>query len=221
MSSNIYRMLPARTIRLIELLPADTLGSTLRCRIHNTSLDAEHEDRISFEALSYVWGERVGTRPIFCGDKSILVTPNCEAALRHLREELKSRLLWIDAICINQSQDKFATQERNQQVKMMGEVYAIATKVLIWLGECPDISGLFLGKSTLAALVAPPSAMNPSNTGGIFRIYEALDEMKQFMFFDADLLELKELIQADPHVLEGEQFSAGEFLSPNSSLFRN
>jgi hypothetical protein len=41
------------------------------------------------------------------------------------------RVLWIDSICIDQN----AIEERNHQVKLMGNVYQRANRVLIWLGE--------------------------------------------------------------------------------------
>jgi hypothetical protein len=44
------------------------------------------------------------------------------------------RLVWIDAICINQDD----ILERNVQVQMMGMVYEKAKCVLIWLGEDPS-----------------------------------------------------------------------------------
>jgi hypothetical protein len=42
--------------------------------------------------------------------------------------------LWVDAICIDQKKDKDSTWERNQQVKLMGEIYVKAVRVLVWLG---------------------------------------------------------------------------------------
>jgi hypothetical protein len=43
-------------------------------------------------------------------------------------------MLWIDALCINQSDLK----ERAQQVQMMRLIYAQANRVVIWLGEHTD-----------------------------------------------------------------------------------
>lgn len=44
------------------------------------------------------------------------------------------RLLWIDALCINQSD----AQERNHQVNMMGQIFSEAYFVISWLGPvCP------------------------------------------------------------------------------------
>lgn len=39
--------------------------------------------------------------------------------------------LWVDAICINQAD----VVERNSQVKLMGDLYSNATRVIIWLGD--------------------------------------------------------------------------------------
>jgi len=60
-----------------------------------------------------------------------MVTDNCLTALRYLRPKKKARTLWVDAICIDQS----SINERNHQVKLMGDVYKLARRVLIWLGE--------------------------------------------------------------------------------------
>lgn len=40
------------------------------------------------------------------------------------------RILWVDAICIDQTNES----ERNHQVNQMGDVYSQATQVLVWLG---------------------------------------------------------------------------------------
>lgn len=40
-------------------------------------------------------------------------------------------MLWIDAICINQS----SMEERGHQVQLMGDVYSKAQRTWIWLGE--------------------------------------------------------------------------------------
>lgn len=34
-----------------------------------------------YEALSYVWGSRTGSLPLFCEDRIILITPNYDSAL--------------------------------------------------------------------------------------------------------------------------------------------
>jgi hypothetical protein len=44
--------------------------------------------------------------------------------------------VWVDAICINQEDDK----EKGEQVQGMGELYAQATTVVVWLGTAADSS---------------------------------------------------------------------------------
>ena len=51
-------------------------------------------------------------------------------ALQRLRNTSEPRLLWIDAICIDQHNIK----DRNHQVARMRDIYAHALRVLIWLG---------------------------------------------------------------------------------------
>lgn len=68
---------------------------------------------------------------------SLPVTKNLHEALEHLRFKNESRLLWIDAICVNQQDLK----ERGSQVQHMPDIYSSADSVLIWLGPHSDSSG--------------------------------------------------------------------------------
>ena len=83
-----------------------------------------------YEALSYTWGENVG-HYIDCDGRSLFIRENLYSALRRLRQERTARLLWVDAVCINQSN----IAERNQQICLMGSIYQNAVRVLVWLGE--------------------------------------------------------------------------------------
>jgi hypothetical protein len=94
-----------------------------------------HSSVAQYEALSYVWGARVGTEAVTCEGKTLLITPNCQYALRHLRLAEKDRILWIDAICIDQDEAEESVKERNLQVTLMGEIYAKAKRTICWLGE--------------------------------------------------------------------------------------
>lgn len=62
---------------------------------------------------------------------SLNITKNLEAALRHFRGPTRPKPIWVDAICINQSDD----EEKGWQVALMGDVYHLATRTWIWLGE--------------------------------------------------------------------------------------
>jgi hypothetical protein len=93
------------------------------------------EDNIpAFEALSYTWGSPESPVDILVNQAmdqgTLSVTRNLGEALLYLRYEDKPRILWIDAICVNQ-QD---LDERSQQVKRMADIYSRATRVVVWLG---------------------------------------------------------------------------------------
>ena len=57
-------------------------------------------------------------------------------ALTHLRSHAAVRILWVDALCINQQ----AIPERNDQVSRMGSIYSRARRVLVWLGPATTVS---------------------------------------------------------------------------------
>lgn len=103
--------------------------------VFETGLDIPISQQHAYEALSYVWGSKTGTEEISCNEQKLLVTSNCESALRHLRFKDQSRLLWVDSICIDQTHSTVAVIERNAQVAAMGEIYAKAKTTLCWLGE--------------------------------------------------------------------------------------
>jgi len=122
-----------KEIRLVTLC-SGSFEDDIRCILSKASLN----DETSYEALSYVWGDRHITRQIFINGLSKRVTKNLEIALRHLRYVSQPRVLWIDAICINQRN----IAERSVQVMHMGEVYTRATSVIAWLGEESSDSNL-------------------------------------------------------------------------------
>ncbi|KAK4445451.1 heterokaryon incompatibility protein-domain-containing protein [Podospora aff. communis PSN243] len=129
----VYRPLsPKRSeIRLLTLHPDQ--GNS----IINTTLQVESLDEaLDFEALSYVWGDASIRKPIVVDGSTMMVTTNLEVALRQLRDAQSPRVVWADAVCINQ-QD---VDERNSQIPIMGRIYSTARVVIAWLGEeheCP------------------------------------------------------------------------------------
>ncbi|KAM7192336.1 Heterokaryon incompatibility protein (HET) domain containing protein [Naviculisporaceae sp. PSN 640] len=89
------------------------------------------QDRPTFEALSYVWGDAAIKRHISVNGHVFPVTANLAEALHALRHrKLKSRILWVDAICINQDD----VAEKNIQVPLMSRIYSEAIRVVAWLG---------------------------------------------------------------------------------------
>lgn len=137
------RLLSPRSIRLLSLRPSPSLTATLELTLTEASLDnlsTTPQGPNSFEALSYVWGSPTGTIPVSCNGHQLLVTPNCESALRHLRLEARDRVLWVDAICIDQGKSPESVKERSAQVAMMGEIYQKAARTLCWLGPGNDFT---------------------------------------------------------------------------------
>lgn len=132
-SSFAYTPLPAKSIRLVELMPASRRQDPLKCITKSTSLDPAKVS--SYEALSYVWGEPTRKWRLICNEMDLPITKNCHEALVNLRRRFVPRVLWIDAICINQGDTDEAIDERNSQVEIMGEIYYKAKQVLVWLGE--------------------------------------------------------------------------------------
>ncbi|KAI0534786.1 heterokaryon incompatibility protein-domain-containing protein [Xylaria digitata] len=122
------------SIRVLTLEPATSPKAPLECSLSEVDLD-NITPSSSYEALSYVWGERVGTIPILCHGKQLLVTPNCRDALLGLRKPYKRRRLFIDAICIDQRQEPSSVLERGRQIELMGRVYELAHTVVIWLDQ--------------------------------------------------------------------------------------
>ncbi|KAH7633759.1 hypothetical protein B0T09DRAFT_97732 [Sordaria sp. MPI-SDFR-AT-0083] len=89
-----------KEIRLFELLPANSLEEPIRCRLYKTRLSIETD----YTALSYVCGDPTATSPITVNGLPFQATHNLCAALRRIQS--KSSLpttLWVDAICIKQS----------------------------------------------------------------------------------------------------------------------
>jgi len=148
-----YQYLPLKVdeIRLLCLLPGSFSADVrvlLDCELFSDS------NIPIFEALSYTWGSAENPVSISVAssddnpsnDTDLLVTSNLAAALPYLRYEDRARILWIDAICVNQ-QD---LNERSQQVQRMGDIYSLAERVVVWLG--PNENNSTMAMSILQSL---------------------------------------------------------------------
>lgn len=113
--------------------------------IHITLEVFRRDDCPEYETVSYTWGgeedDSTPCRLVFVGPHwdVLLQTANCWHMLRYVRPRLGIRLVWIDAICINQDDPA----ERALQVSNMRSVYQQCSRVIIYLG---------------ADLVAPPTS---------------------------------------------------------------
>ncbi|KAI0844790.1 HET-domain-containing protein [Daldinia vernicosa] len=59
-----------------------------------------------------------------------MITPNLLYALQRFRMPTEARMIWVDAICINQEDD----DEKSRQIPFMRQIYRSASSVLVWLG---------------------------------------------------------------------------------------
>jgi hypothetical protein len=128
----MYTKLPnSRSFRLLYVAPGQAEEVIEVILLVMDDLDKAPE----FEALSYVWGTPKDPVDILCDDEVTSVTRNLAGALQQLRQTDTWRIIWIDAVCINQKD----LEERAQQVSLMRYIYSRAKRVVIWLG--PDNEG--------------------------------------------------------------------------------
>ena len=103
----------------------------------------------SYKALSYCWGAPCGAdqedhedyswesavasphSSILCNNHALVATRNLREALLQLRRDKETDKIWIDAICVNQSDGS----EKAAQIPLMADVYNGASKVIVWLGR--------------------------------------------------------------------------------------
>jgi len=115
--------------RVLVVQPAVRRNDAVICGTMDVSLSAKPQ----YEALSYQWGVESrsdDTPTILLNGKVFCVRQNLLDAISHLRLQSEPRILWIDAVCINQDDEN----ERNQQVTQMGSIYSQASQVIAWLG---------------------------------------------------------------------------------------
>jgi hypothetical protein len=132
------RLASPRSIRLLRLHPSLDPSAPVGLSLFEASLNDFLSEECSYEALSYVWGAPIGSVECTCDGKQLLITPNCNDALQHLRLPNQHRILWVDAICIDQGNSEQSVKERNTQITLMGKVYQTAKRTLCWLGVGED-----------------------------------------------------------------------------------
>jgi hypothetical protein len=133
--SSPYEYLHRTDFRLLTVNVQD--GATLSLELHTYPRTSSPE----YDALSYTWGDDTSITSVMCNGVSLEIRTNLSRALpfiRGSRPEPKTRPLWIDAICLNQSD----TQEKEIHVPYMNEIYENASRTLVWLGEEADNSDL-------------------------------------------------------------------------------
>ncbi|KAK0642170.1 heterokaryon incompatibility protein-domain-containing protein, partial [Cercophora newfieldiana] len=137
-----YPHLADNSIRVLHLMPSADQNAPIRCKMTHCPLpDVPGQNGSSlFEALSYTWGSGATVRSVFVVEQNdwgfgsvfkLDITVSLHEALVRLRDPCFERLIWADAICINQGD----RDETERQVRIMERVYASASRVLVWLGN--------------------------------------------------------------------------------------
>lgn len=197
--NQVYQPLDSaiRQIRLLQLLPG-FWDSPLQTDLQVTCLAAE----LSYHTLSYVWGRSTATRQIQLCRQPFEVTVNLFNALRRLRRAKETLLLWVDAICINQTD----LEERGSQVAIMGEIYSKARGGYSWLGD--SISG---EKSGLAYL--PVNLEDGKSYEWLSRNAEQIVQSSSFTDLEHETLAafaMLHLLSIDEHWDKKVVFSVGD-----------
>src|SRR5687768_11157926 len=85
-----------RSIRLLRLMPSSCIIAKVACEIFHAEIDATTTEEMSYEALSYTWGDVSQTVDIDISGSIFPATVSLEAALRCLRKTNEPRVLWVD-----------------------------------------------------------------------------------------------------------------------------
>ena len=130
-----YSLLVHRQTRLVRVY-RDGSGR-LCCQLRIICLD---QPDVRYVAISYAWGDPALVSKIWCEDNGYLnLTASVNDILTNSAvSENDDRYWFIDLLCINQ-QD---LEEKGHQVRLMGDVFASATQVLVWLGQKSEDSDL-------------------------------------------------------------------------------
>ncbi|KAF3810290.1 hypothetical protein GCG54_00002748 [Colletotrichum gloeosporioides] len=138
--SKVHLPLADGQIRLLKLKPASTLSDPIECSLF--AIPPTTNTR--YEAVSYVWGNQNCRKVIKVNNVDFQITGNLFELLPYLRQHDSDRVLWIDGLCIDQTNDV----EKCRQVNMMGDIYKGASHVVIFLGrewDGLDIAIKYLG----------------------------------------------------------------------------
>ncbi|KAJ4413570.1 hypothetical protein N0V82_008466 [Gnomoniopsis sp. IMI 355080] len=147
-----FQYKPLQRPELLRVLRVDSLAATgdliPTCTLQQ--LD-RHDPESSWIALSYRWGDENDLVPLMIKEMdekaSVLVEELSDDTSQHFPAlvprsawemittlyrsgHIHNEWVWIDYLCINQ-QD---TEEKNAQVKLMGQVYELSSLTLVFLG---------------------------------------------------------------------------------------
>ena len=162
-----YKQLANGEIRILHLKRCIwPLPSVIQATVHHISIDCMSDDSFNYEAMSYRWGSTERTEEILVDGKRFPVTRSAFKLLVARRSIWRERNLWVDAICVNQSNE----EEKSSQIRLMGAIYRRASRVIAF----PDADW----RSRLAAPLIFELHLASLHYSGSEAVY-SLDKQKQ------------------------------------------
>lgn len=129
-----------KQIRVLDLHPVHSRNPATAPALHGSLRVLSVPTDQEYSALSYVWSqEDPGTSQrenrliLHCDDHQheARLAPNCWSALWHIRKMAEPSAIWVDAMCIDQRNDK----EKSRQIPLMRKIYMSVRVTYFWLGE--------------------------------------------------------------------------------------
>ncbi|KAH8723853.1 heterokaryon incompatibility protein-domain-containing protein, partial [Phaeosphaeriaceae sp. PMI808] len=155
-------------IRLLRLIPNKNKAAIIKCELLNYSLEPGKGTHL-YEALSYVWGDQNEIVPIFIDNHILPITTNLYTALLRLRDRDIARTVWVDAVCIDQENER----EKEQQIQRMAIIYGQANRVVVWLGEAAGKSDQVLEEIRVAGSKnATDSSINETIQPAVLALFQ-------------------------------------------------
>ena len=115
-----------KEIRLLHILSGSDIDEDPECEVSVRLIDER-----PYMAISYVWGDPDDFCHVFLNGYRVKVTRSAHTVLKHIRRHGMVCTWWIDALCINQAD----TQERNNQVRLMKDIYSVSAMTCLWLAD--------------------------------------------------------------------------------------
>jgi len=206
---SMYRALSSgiNEIRILRLLPPVDDDDEVRCELVHQSLD----ETLTYDALSYVWGDPKPAQKIYVGGMAVTVTPNLHGALRRLRHA--GRDIWVDSLCINQKDDI----EKGAQVRLMGRIYRQADYVISWLGEGGDgidvaLKFLEMLKDELLKNSEMASRMFKANGEPFKTLWDAVGQLFRHPYWTRVWIVQEVLLARNPVLCSGAESCAWDVL---------
>lgn len=146
-----------RSVRFLQAQRRDADGA-ITLSLHQFPLDKRTCPR--FTAFSYVWGERKPhLEPVFIDGHACRVLDSIHPILTLICDHAVLKFetwFWIDYLCINQAD----ARERGEQVALMGSLYKLAFRTIVWLGpNTPEVTGAAATMLSIARWPEPMSSL--------------------------------------------------------------